>query len=89
MADLLIVGAGVLGMMVARSWRALYPGSKITLKYRSCNKERSDTLEGEGFNVISKEKGESIKAPLVIFCAPPTGNNDYDEDIKLLSLIHI
>ena len=88
MTDLLIVGAGVLGMMVARKWLALYPGAKVTLKYRSYNKERADTLGGEGFNVICKEKGEDFKAPLVIFCAPPTGNTDYDEDIKLCSQNH-
>jgi len=88
MTDLLIVGAGVLGMMVARKWLALYPGAKVTLKYRSYNKERAETLGGEGFSVISKEKGEDVKAPLVIFCAPPTGNTDYDEDIKLCSQNH-
>jgi len=88
MADLLVVGAGVLGLMVARKWHALYPGASVTLKFRSYNKERAETLGGEGFNVISKEKGENVKAPLVIFCAPPTGNTDYDEDIKLCSQNH-
>ena len=82
MSDLIIVGAGTLGKLVAKSWKAKNPEAKITLKFRSVDKERNAMLELEGFNVISKEKGEEVKAPLVVFCAPPTGNEKYAEDIK-------
>jgi len=82
MCDLLVAGGGVLGMMVARQWVTAYPGTRVTIKYRSNNKEREDTLAKEGFTVISQEGGEPCSAPLVVFCAPPTGNPDYAEDIK-------
>jgi len=72
----------VLGMLVARQWVAAYPGTKVTIKYRSSNKEREETLAKEGFSVISQEGGEPYTAPLVVFCAPPTGNPNYAEDIK-------
>ena len=82
MSDLIVVGAGTLGKLVARSWKAKNPSAKITLKFRSVDKERNALLELEGFNIISKEKGEEEKAPLVVFCAPPTGNENYADDIK-------
>jgi len=82
MCDLLICGGGVLGMMVARQWVTAYPGTRVTIKYRRNNKERRDTLGKEEFTVISQEGGETCSAPLVVFCAPPTGNPEYAEDIK-------
>lgn len=82
MCDLLIAGAGHLGSLVARQWRTAHPQARVTLKFRSNNQERSQTLVKEGYNVISQEGGESCSAPLVVFCAPPTGNPDYAGDIK-------
>jgi len=82
MCDLLIAGAGHLGCLVARQWRAAHPGARVTLKYRSNNIERSNTLTEEGFSVISQEGGEPCTSPLVVFCAPPTGNPAYAQDIK-------
>ena len=32
--DLVVVGAGVLGQLVARRWRSLQPGAAVTLKFR-------------------------------------------------------
>eukprot|EP00092_Neocalanus_flemingeri_P038517 GFUD01041935.1.p1 GENE.GFUD01041935.1~~GFUD01041935.1.p1 ORF type:complete len:279 (+),score=79.95 GFUD01041935.1:34-870(+) len=83
---LLIVGAGQLGLLVARQWKAAHPGASVSLKFRSDNLERSQTLEKEDFHVFSQEGGigggNDCLAPLVVFCAPPTGNPDYAEDIK-------
>eukprot|EP00090_Calanus_glacialis_P046576 TRINITY_DN9220_c0_g1_i1.p1 TRINITY_DN9220_c0_g1~~TRINITY_DN9220_c0_g1_i1.p1 ORF type:complete len:270 (-),score=82.18 TRINITY_DN9220_c0_g1_i1:118-927(-) len=82
MCDLLIAGAGHLGLLVARQWRAAHPEARVTLKFRSNNQGRSQSLVNAGFSVISQEGGESCSAPLVVFCAPPTGNPDYAGDIK-------
>lgn len=81
MSDLLVIGAGTLGMLVARRWKTLNPAAKINLKFRSDNSERNSALVQEGFTVVSKESGEGVRAGVVVFCAPPTGNNDYAEDI--------
>ena len=82
MSDLLVIGAGVLGMLVARRWRTLHPSTNVTLKFRSVNTERNAEMEKEGFKIITKEGGEKLVNPLVVFCAPPTGNNDYAEVTK-------
>ena len=82
MTDLLVVGAGTLGMLVARQWRTLYPGAGVTLMFRSDNSERRSELVREGFRVVSKEAGDDqVSAPLVVFSAPPTGNTEYAQDI--------
>ena len=88
MSDLLVVGAGVLGMLVARSWRQSQPGARVSLKFRTEKAERRAELEREGFSVISEERGEPCSAPLVVFCAPPTGNTHYAEDIKNTLVSH-
>ena len=88
MSDLLVVGAGVLGMLVARAWSQAQPKARVTLKFRTEKAERRAELEREGFSVISAERGESCSAPLVVFCAPPTGNPHYAEDIKFSLASH-
>ena len=82
MSDLLVVGAGVLGLLVARTWRTSQPAARVYLKFRTEKAERRAELEREGFTVISEEGGEACSAPLVVFCAPPTGNTHYAEDVK-------
>jgi len=81
MPDLLVVGAGHLGGLVARIWLASHPSDIVTLKFRSDKPERTKKLTGEGFKVISSEGGEQIRCKNVVFCAPPTGNPDYAGDV--------
>ena len=88
MCDLVVVGAGSLGMLVARHWRQTHPGAQVTLKFRSEEGERRRRLEAEGFSVISKAGGEACSAPLVVFCAPPTGNPQYEADIRTTTEQH-
>ena len=88
MCDLVVVGAGSLGMLVARHWRQTHPGAQVTLKFRSEEGERRRRLEAEGFSVISKAGGEACSAPLVVFCAPPTGNPQYEADIRTATEQH-
>ena len=82
MSDLLVIGAGVLGMLVARRWKTLHPSANVTLKFRSVNTTRNAEMEKEGFKIITKEGGEKLVNPFVVFCAPPTGNDDYAEVSK-------
>ena len=82
----------MLGMLVARRWKTLHPSASVTLKFRSVNTERNAEMEKEGFKIITKESGEKLVNPLVVFCAPPTGNDDYAEVSKhdiSLSTLHL
>lgn len=81
MPDLLVVGAGHLGGLVARRWLASNPKATVTLKFRSNNPERTEKLTLDGFKVISCEGGEQVRCKNVVFCAPPTGNPDYANDV--------
>ena len=74
-------------MLVARHWRQSHPTARVTLKFRSEEAERSSQLTREGFSVISSAGGEAT-APLVVFCAPPTGNTDYAQDIRSCAETH-
>ena len=67
MSDLLVIGAGALGMLVARRWKTLHSSANVTLKFRSDNKARNAELEKEGFKIITKERGEKLVNPLVVW----------------------
>jgi predicted dinucleotide-binding enzyme len=73
MSDLLVIGPGHLGYLVAQKWRSLHPLATVTLKYRSHNQERAAKDEKEGFNVVSSQVGEEVRCQNVLFSAPPTG----------------
>jgi len=81
MGDLLVIGPGRLGMLVARAWRESHAEAKILLKFRSDNAERRDQLTAEGFLVPSPDDND-LSADQVVFCAPPTGNPDYAADVE-------
>jgi len=83
MVDLAIVGPGVLGSLVAEQYKDSNASSTIALVFRSEDAERRTRLESEGYIVTtSAEAGKSgLKAKNVVFCAPPTGNNQYAEDV--------
>ena len=81
--DLKVVGAGKLGCRVAFLWKQKFPQAKIYLKTRSFDEERSARWKSFGFHPISSEDdGNHVKAPFVVFCAPPTNNPHYADDVK-------
>lgn len=96
MGDLLIVGPGRLGLLVAGLWRQRLQqlpqeeaGSGVHLKFRSENVERSRQMEQQGYIVLPPNNGGSDPAPAeegkfsrVVFCAPPTGNDNYAADVE-------
>jgi predicted dinucleotide-binding enzyme len=73
MSDLMVIGPGELGQLVARKWRSLHPSATVTLKYRSHNQERATKKEKEGYNVVSSQVAEEVRCQNVLFSAPPTG----------------
>ena len=56
MSDLLVIGPGRLGMLVAQNWQKSAENCKIFLKFRSANDERKERLTKEGFTVLSEEE---------------------------------
>lgn len=71
--DLIVIGAGELGCRVAHRWKKLNQDAKVFLKTNSEKTERDAIWQAAGFETFSNEKERSVKAPYVVFCAPPTG----------------
>ncbi|CAN4099637.1 unnamed protein product [Withania somnifera] len=82
--DLLIVGPGVLGRLVAEKWREEYPGCQIY--GRTVTTDHHDELVKMGINPSSKQTKLTFKFPYVIFCAPPSRTEDYAGDIREAAL---
>ena len=74
--NLIVAGAGKLGCRAAEIWKTLYPEAKVFLKTRTANVERSAKWKAAGYESFSNEKDQDLKAPFVIFCAPPQGKNN-------------
>ncbi|XBI87775.1 hypothetical protein VPH35_025816 [Triticum aestivum] len=79
--DLLIVGPGVLGRLVAEKWLKEHPGCKVYGQTASTDHHSELTDIG----IIPSLKGSTIsqKAPYVIFCAPPSRSDDYPGDLRV------
>ncbi|CAO2179959.1 unnamed protein product, partial [Urochloa humidicola] len=84
--DLLIVGPGVLGRIVAEKWQKEHPGCKVYGQTASTNHHSELTDLG----IIPSLKGSTIsqKVPHVIFCAPPSGSDDYPEDVRIYQVYY-
>ncbi|XP_072998273.1 uncharacterized protein [Typha latifolia] len=79
--DLLIVGPGVLGRIVAKEWQKEHPGSKIYGQTMST--DHHDELVEIGIIPSLKGSTTACKVPYVIFCAPPSRTADYQGDVRL------
>ncbi|XP_064956755.1 uncharacterized protein LOC135585525 isoform X1 [Musa acuminata AAA Group] len=79
--DLLIVGPGVLGRMVAEKWRKEHPDCQIF--GHTITTDHHDELIKIG--VIPSLRGSELtdKFPYVVFCAPPSRTSDYPSDVRL------
>lgn len=73
--DLLIVGPGWVGQRVASLWMQLHPGVRVVGESRS-NKNHEELKE---LGIIPKLAADSTDEHFryVVFCAPPSGNDDY------------
>lgn len=82
--DLLIVGPGVLGRIVAQQWNKEHPGCKIV--GQTVTTDHHQELLKIGITPLVKGvKGQEVmhKFPYVIFCAPPSRTADYPGDVRL------
>ncbi|XP_010548916.1 PREDICTED: uncharacterized protein LOC104820237 isoform X2 [Tarenaya hassleriana] len=79
--DLLIVGPGVLGRLVAEKWREEYPDCQIYGQTVTTN--HHDELEKLGIKPSLKGSAFTGRFPYVIFCAPPSQSLDYAGDLRL------
>lgn len=83
--DLLIVGPGVLGRLVAEKWREEHPGCQIV--GQTMTTDHHDELIKVGINPSLKGINPTHKFPYVIFCAPPSRTSDYPGDVRLATSI--
>ncbi|KAJ6802760.1 uncharacterized protein M6B38_191415 [Iris pallida] len=79
--DLLIVGPGVLGRLVAEKWRQDHPGCQIY--GQTMTSDHHDELIQLGINPCLRGTKTENQFPYVIFCAPPSQTVDYPGDVRL------
>ncbi|XP_076912763.1 uncharacterized protein LOC143571148 isoform X2 [Bidens hawaiensis] len=77
--DLLIVGPGVLGRLVAEKWQQEHPGSQITGE--TVTTDHHNELINLGIKPTLKGVKRDHKFPYVIYCAPPSRSSDYASDV--------
>uniref|UniRef100_A0A0E0JIV1 NAD-dependent epimerase/dehydratase domain-containing protein n=1 Tax=Oryza punctata TaxID=4537 RepID=A0A0E0JIV1_ORYPU len=79
--DLLIIGPGVLGRLVAEKWQEEHPGCKVF--GQTASTDHHDELSNIG--IVPSLKGSTFpqKVPYVIFCAPPSRSDDYPGDVRV------
>ena len=79
--DLLIVGPGVLGRLVAAQWREAHPTARIVGE--TSTKDNHDALRALGIEPRDREEGMADEGtfPFVLFAAPPSGSDDYPGEL--------
>ncbi|XP_059648939.1 uncharacterized protein LOC132294922 isoform X2 [Cornus florida] len=82
--DLMIVGPGVLGRLVAEKWREEHPGCQIL--GQTFTTDHHDELIKVGINPSLKGTQVNHKFPYVIFCAPPSRTSDYPGEVREAAL---
>ncbi|KAJ6911789.1 hypothetical protein NC652_022156 [Populus alba x Populus x berolinensis] len=82
--DLLIVGPGVLGRLVAEKWSQEHPGCQVY--GQTVTTDHHDELIKMGINPSLKGTKATQQYPYVIFCAPPSRTSDYPGDRSCLEL---
>ncbi|KAE9591405.1 putative NAD(P)-binding domain-containing protein [Lupinus albus] len=82
--DLLIVGPGVLGRLVAQKWSQEYPGCQVF--GQTVTTDHHEELNKIGISPSLKWTEAGQKFPYVIFCAPPYQSSDYHRDLRLAAL---
>ncbi|XP_010517243.1 PREDICTED: uncharacterized protein LOC104792722 [Camelina sativa] len=78
--DLLIVGPGVLGRLVAEQWRQEHPESQIF--GQTATTTHHDELEKLDIKPFLKGTEFGDKFSYVIFCAPPSQSADYAGEVR-------
>ncbi|XP_057539632.1 uncharacterized protein LOC130817769 isoform X4 [Amaranthus tricolor] len=79
-SDLLIVGPGVLGRLVAQQWIEDHPGCQVYGK--TATTDHHDELTKLGITPVVKGAMLPYQFPYVIFCAPPSKSPDYAGEVR-------
>ncbi|MED6217590.1 hypothetical protein PIB30_019181 [Stylosanthes scabra] len=82
--DLLIVGPGVLGRLVALNWRQENPGCQVYGQTMTSD-HHSDLIQ-MGISPSLNWTEATNKFPNVIYCAPPSRTPDYAGNVRLAAL---
>lgn len=82
--DLLIVGPGVLGRLVAEGWIKENPSCRVAGQTRS--KDHHEELQQLGIKPCLKGSQAQEQFPFVIYCAPPSGSGEYPDDVRAATL---
>lgn len=77
--ELLIVGPGVLGSLVGVKWMEKFPGARVVGQTNT--NSRHEELVKLGLEPRLKADASEEQFPNVIFCAPPSGSDDYTAEI--------
>jgi len=77
--DLLIVGPGVLGSLVGSQWLEKHQGARVVGQTNTTS--RHEDLKGLGIVPRLKTECGEEQFTNVIFCAPPSGSDDYTAEI--------
>ncbi|GMN46495.1 hypothetical protein TIFTF001_015670 [Ficus carica] len=83
--DLLIVGPGVLGRLVAQKWRQEHPECQI--RGQTVTADHHEELIEMGINPSLKGTETTNKFPYVIFCAPPSRSPNYAGDVSTIGCV--
>ncbi|KAI5083288.1 hypothetical protein GOP47_0003031 [Adiantum capillus-veneris] len=78
--DLLVIGPGVLGKLVAGLWRKEFPSCSVAGQTVTTN--HHEELQSLGINPVLKGNHNEQHFPFVIFCAPPSGSADYAGELR-------
>ncbi|KAH7432472.1 hypothetical protein KP509_07G024100 [Ceratopteris richardii] len=81
--DLLVVGPGVLGKLVAGLWMKEFTGSHVAGQTLTTN--HHEELKAVGIKPLLKGNHNEKPFPFVLFCAPPSGSQDYAGELRLAS----
>ncbi|XP_058731246.1 uncharacterized protein LOC131603022 [Vicia villosa] len=82
--DLLIVGPGVLGRLVAHKWQQEIPGCQVY--GQTMTVDHHNELIQMGINPSLKWTEATQKFPNVLYCAPPSRTTDYADNVRLAAL---
>jgi len=77
--NLLVVGPGVLGSLVGSKWLQKFPSARVVGQTNTDSKHAE--LVKMGFHPRLKAEAGGDQFANVIFCAPPSGSDDYTAEI--------
>lgn len=79
-SDLFLAGAGTLGTLVGKAWRARHPKSNILAE--TATAARHEELLRAGITPRRREEPSPSAFPNVLFCVPPSPATDYSAEIR-------